>query len=82
MSVDTSHYGADNGRGGRTYDSVATIRERNNKQADAEAKAAADPSSLVDADIPHLSGETLSKLADEGGLRHLGIGRRRTGRRH
>jgi hypothetical protein len=81
MSVDTSHYGADNGHGGRTYDSIATIQAKAKLERDAEVKAAADPSSLDDTDLRHLSAETLSRLLDRGDLIHLGVGRRRTGRR-
>jgi hypothetical protein len=41
--------------------------------AEAETKAAADPAALTQADIHHLSGATVSKLAREGRLEHLGM---------
>jgi hypothetical protein len=82
MTVDTSHYGGSNGSGGRFNDSVAQILTRNQLRAEAEAKAADDPSSLNETDLPHLAGETLSRLMSAGRLSHLGLGRRRTGRKH
>lgn len=41
MSVDTSHQGAGNGTGGRTYDSVQTIQAKAALERAAELKAKA-----------------------------------------
>jgi hypothetical protein len=65
-----------------TYESVAEIRERQQAEADASAKAAADPGGLADDDMKHLDPAKIRELMDSGQLRHLGIGPRRTGRRH
>jgi hypothetical protein len=82
VSVDTSAYGADNGRGGRTYDSVQQILERQQAEAAARAKAASDPRSLTDEDLRALPGDVTSDLMARGELAHLGLGRRHSGRRH
>lgn len=65
-----------------TYESLGQIRARQQAEADAVAKAASDPGSLVDADMRNLPSEKIAELMDTGQLRHLGIGPRRTGRRH
>jgi hypothetical protein len=81
MSADTSHYGGDNGHGGRCYDSVETILARQTAEAAVRAKAAADPRSLTDEDLKVLPGDLASELMARGELAHLGLGRRRTARR-
>ncbi len=81
MSADLSHYGADNGHGGRTYDSVQQILDRQTAETAVRAKAAADPRSLTDEDLKVLPGDLASELMARGELAHLGIGGRRTGRR-
>jgi hypothetical protein len=65
-----------------TYESLTQIRERQQAEADAITKAASDPAALDDADMKHLDPAKIRELMDSGQLRHLGIGPRRTGRRH
>ncbi len=81
MSVDTSAYGADNGHGGRTYDSVQQILDKQTAEAEVRAKAASDPRSLTDDDLKLLDGALASELMARGELAHLGLGRRRSGPR-
>lgn len=61
------------------YMSSAEILARQLRTVEADAKEAAD---LTDADLKDISPERLTSLMDSGQLAHLGIGRRRTGRRH
>jgi hypothetical protein len=61
-----------------TYMSTEEILARQVAEHAAETKAAADPQSLTDEDIPSLSGATISDLMAKGQLGHLGLGARRT----
>jgi hypothetical protein len=81
MSIDTSAYGGGNGSGGRTYDSVPQILDKQAREAEAVAKAA-NPADLTDADLAVLPGEMAAELMREGKLAHLGFGRPHRGRRH
>jgi hypothetical protein len=80
MSVDVTAYGADNGHGGRTYDSATQILTRQQAEQAAIAKAA-NPADLTDDDLKVLPGEVTAELMREGKLAHLGLGRSRAGRR-
>jgi hypothetical protein len=73
---------AQDGSMSRYMPTMAEIRDRQQAEVDAVAKAAADPGSLVDADMRNLPSEKIAELMDSGELRHMGIGPRRTGRRH
>jgi hypothetical protein len=66
----------------RYMPTMTEIRERQQAEADAMTKAAADPSGLADADMKHLDPAKIRELMDSGQLRHMGIGPRRSGRRH
>ncbi len=81
MSVDISHYGGDNGHGGRTYDSVQQILDKQAREQAAIAKAA-NPADLTHEDLATLPGEIAARLMASGKVAHLGYGRRRTGRKH
>lgn len=81
MTVDNSAYGGDNGHGGRTYDSVQQIVDKQVREQEAIAKAA-NPADLTDADLVLLPGAMAAELMASGKVAHLGYGRRRTGRRH
>jgi hypothetical protein len=82
MSVDSTLDGADNGCGGRFNDSLQQILDRQAAETAVRLKAAADPRSLTDEDLRILPGELASELMARGELAHLGLGRRKSGRRH
>jgi hypothetical protein len=82
MSIDNSHDGASNGAGGQFMFSAQQILDRQTTERAARAKAAADPRSLTEEDVRALPGEVTSALMARGELAHLGLGRRRTGRKH
>lgn len=75
-------FGGTNGRGGHSYDTVERILARQQVEAAVRAKAAEDPRSLTDEDLKVLPGDLASDLMARGLLSHLGLGRKRTGRRH
>ena len=77
MTYDQTLDGSGNGTGGRFMDSTAQVLGKQQAQYAAETKAATEPHLLTEADIPNLSGETISRLMTEGALGHLGIGSRR-----
>lgn len=77
MTYDQTLDGSDNGAGGRFMDSTAQVLDRQQARYAAETKAATEPHLLTDADVPNLSGETLSRLMSTGALAHLGLGGRR-----
>ena len=58
------------------YMTTQEILARAQRTADADAKAA-DPASVTDEDLKHMSPDTLRTLMNEGKLSHLGIGGRR-----
>jgi hypothetical protein len=63
-----------------TYQSADEIRRRQVDHHAAEAKAAADPHSLTDEDIPNLSDTTVADLMAKGHLSHLGLPAKRNRR--
>ena len=77
MTYDQTLDGSGNGAGGRFMDSTAQVLDRQQAQYAAETKAANEPHLLTDADIPNLSGTTISSLMEAGALAHLGLGGRR-----
>lgn len=81
MTVDNSAYGGDNGHGGRTYDSVQQIVDKQVREQAAIEKAA-EPTSLTHEDLVALPGAMAAELMAAGKVAHLGYGRRHTGRRH
>ncbi len=81
MTVDSSAYGGSNGSGGRTYDSVDQILERQVSEHAAVEKAASDPHSLTYEEALRLPAEMLSDLMRRGQLGHLGFGGKDKSRR-
>lgn len=63
------------------YKSTEQILAEQQRTAEADAKAAADPASLDAEDLKHVSPHTLSSLMNAG-LPHLGIGAPRQTRRY
>jgi hypothetical protein len=66
--------------GGRTFDTIESIRSRQLAEHAAAVKAE-NPSTLIEADLRALPGDVISELMSEGKLGHLGLGGRRKGRR-
>lgn len=77
MTYDQQHDGASNGSGGQFMHSTAQVLDKQQAQYAAEQKAATEPHLLTDADIPNLSGTTISSLMAAGALAHLGLGGQR-----
>jgi hypothetical protein len=77
VTYDQTLDGSGNGAGGRFNDSTAQVLAKQQASYAAETKAATEPHLLTDADIPNLSGATISRLMSAGALGHLGLGGRR-----
>jgi hypothetical protein len=68
--------------GSSGYTTVDAILAKQLAETTVIAKAEADPHSLTEEDLLVLPGDVTSKLMSAGQLAHLGLGRRRHGRRH
>lgn len=63
------------------YISAAEMLERQQRTAGADARAAADPSSITEADLADISPAVLSDVMNKGQLARLAIGARRRPKR-